>query len=599
LPNATAIVDNKLNFTCTSIGWEQLFLFPKKAVYHNNQVAYFQENDGQWDELLKKCVTQGKELGYRSTISIDDMEKCIDWTFKPLYKKKNSISGAIITALDISDVIEKEVIIKKLDTLLETKSEISKVGTWEFDLESNKLSWSKMTKIIHEVPEDYEPDVDTAIDFYKLGHSRNKISMLVHNSLETGDKFHERLQIVTHKGNDRWIISSGKPLFKNGKIIKLLGTFQDVDEQVKTEIKIRENEKLLYTLVDNLPLNVYIKDLDSRKILVNKSECDFIGVDSPNEILGKNNFDLYDEEMAQRLREEDLKVMKNQSPMLAKEEVVVKKDGTEVPMLISKIPLKDIKGQTYALLGISMDISTLKQKEDELKNLIDVTSIQNKKLVNFAHIVSHNLRSHTANFSMLLEFLNNENDENEKNRIVRMLTKASNNLLSTLDNLNEVVKINTNTNISRERINLKKSFESVHENLVALFETNNVVFKNHIPSKLNVYGIPAYVESIILNLLTNAVKYKHPNKNPKITVTAKKEGNKIVFSVEDNGIGIDLNKNGDKLFGMYKTFHNNDDARGIGLYITKNQIEAMGGSIIACSELNIGTTFKVYFNEGY
>jgi signal transduction histidine kinase len=200
---------------------------------------------------------------------------------------------------------------------------------------------------------------------------------------------------------------------------------------------------------------------------------------------------------------------------------------------------------------------------------------------------------------MLLEFLNNENDENEKNRIVRMLTKASNNLLSTLDNLNEVVKINTNTNISRERINLKKSFESVHENLVALFETNNVVFKNHIPSKLNVYGIPAYVESIILNLLTNAVKYKHPNKNPKITVTAKKEGNKIVFSVEDNGIGIDLNKNGDKLFGMYKTFHNNDDARGIGLYITKNQIEAMGGSIIACSELNIGTTFKVYFNEGY
>jgi signal transduction histidine kinase len=285
--------------------------------------------------------------------------------------------------------------------------------------------------------------------------------------------------------------------------------------------------------------------------------------------------------------------------MLAKEEVVVKKDGTEVPMLISKIPLKDIKGQTYALLGISMDISTLKQKEDELKNLIDVTSIQNKKLVNFAHIVSHNLRSHTANFSMLLEFLNNENDENEKNRIVRMLTKASNNLLSTLDNLNEVVKINTNTNISRERINLKKSFESVHENLVALFETNNVVFKNHIPSKLNVYGIPAYVESIILNLLTNAVKYKHPNKNPKITVTAKKEGNKIVFSVEDNGIGIDLNKNGDKLFGMYKTFHNNDDARGIGLYITKNQIEAMGGSIIACSELNIGTTFKVYFNEGY
>ncbi len=599
MPNATALLDNDLNFISTSQGWKTLFSFLNENTKNNDQLECFKANNGEWFDLLTNCLINGKEISYRCAVSDTTILKHILWTFKPYRSIEKKILGIIVTAKDISETFERELQIEKLRTLLETKSEISKVGTWEYDLKSNKLSWSKMTKKIHEVPNDYKPDVDTAIEFYKLGHSRNKISMLVHNSMETGNKFQERLQIVTQKGNERWVLSSGKPLYKNGKIVKLLGTFQDIDEQVKSEIQVRENEKLLHTLVDNLPLNVYIKDIKSRKILVNKAECDFFGASNPNEILGKNNFDLYDEEMAKILREEDLQIMKNQTPMLAKEELLRKKDGTEVPLLVSKIPLTDVRGQTYALLGISMDISTLKEKEHELRHLIDVTSVQNKKLVNFAHIVSHNLRSHTANFSMLLEFLTNEKDESEKDRIVKMLSKASDNLLGTLDNLNEVVKINTNTNVTRESINLRASFDSVHENLIALFQKNKVQYENTIPKNLNVHGIPAYIESIILNLLTNAVKYKHPNRNPKITITAKKNENKVVLSIEDNGIGINLDKNGDKLFGMYKTFHDNKDARGIGLYISKNQIEAMGGSIIACSEINKGTTFKVYLNEGY
>ncbi|MFD2585427.1 PAS domain S-box protein [Croceitalea marina] len=593
------MLDNDLNFISTSQGWKTLFSFLNENTKNNDQLECFKANNGEWFDLLTNCLINGKEISYRCAVSDTTILKHILWTFKPYRSIEKKILGIIVTAKDISETFERELQIEKLRTLLETKSEISKVGTWEYDLKSNKLSWSKMTKKIHEVPNDYKPDVDTAIEFYKLGHSRNKISMLVHNSMETGNKFQERLQIVTQKGNERWVLSSGKPLYKNGKIVKLLGTFQDIDEQVKSEIQVRENEKLLHTLVDNLPLNVYIKDIESRKILVNKAECDFFGASNPNEILGKNNFDLYDEEMAKILREEDLQIMKNQTPILAKEELLRKKDGTEVPLLVSKIPLTDVRGQTYALLGISMDISTLKEKEHELRHLIDVTSVQNKKLVNFAHIVSHNLRSHTANFSMLLEFLTNEKDESEKDRIVKMLSKASDNLLGTLDNLNEVVKINTNTNVTRESINLRASFDSVHENLIALFQKNKVQYENTIPKNLNVHGIPAYIENIILNLLTNAVKYKHPNRNPKITITAKKNENKVVLSIKDNGIGINLDKNGDKLFGMYKTFHDNKDARGIGLYISKNQIEAMGGSIIACSEINKGTTFKVYLNEGY
>ncbi len=509
------------------------------------------------------------------------------------------VSGAIITAHPICENVKKENQIKKLQSLLETESEFSKIGTWEYNLESGELFWCKKTKLIHGVSEMYKPNLDTAIEFYKQGHSRNKISMLIHNAIQSGDEFQERLKIITQKGDERWVLSTGKTLFRDGKIIKLLGTFQDISEQINLELKAKESQKLLHTLIDYLPLNVYIKDLESRKILVNKSECEFLGVKNRKELLGKNNFDLYDKKTAQMLRNQDLKIFKNKTPVIAKEEFIQKKDGTKTPLLVSKIPLKNEQQETYALLGISMDISALKNKEKELRHLIDVTSIQNKKLVNFAHIVSHNLRSHSANFSMLLGFLKNERNEEEKKRIVNMLSKSSSNLLNTLDNLNEVVKINSNTNVTRENINLKQFFVNANENLFELFKENKVAFLNKIPENLNLQGIPSYYENIILNLLTNAVKYRHPNRNPKIVVRAKKEQGKIAFSVEDNGLGINLRKYGDQLFGMYKTFHNNEDARGIGLYITKSQIEAMGGTIIACSQLNKGTIFKIYFDERY
>ena len=99
----------------------------------------------------------------------------------------------------------------------------------------------------------------------------------------------------------------------------------------------------------------------------------------------------------------------------------------------------------------------------------------------------------------------------------------------------------------------------------------------------------------MLNLLSNALRYSYPGRNPIITLTCTKEDNHQVLRVSDNGIGIDLSKHGDKLFGIYQTFNGNADARGFGLFISKNQIEAMGGKIEVESEIGKGTTFKIYF----
>ncbi|WP_318344203.1 sensor histidine kinase [Flagellimonas baculiformis] len=301
--------------------------------------------------------------------------------------------------------------------------------------------------------------------------------------------------------------------------------------------------------------------------------------------------------MAKISREEDLEVIRTLKPMLGKETIGIKKDGEITNFLTSKIPLFDLEGKISGLIGISMDITAMKKKEDQLRNLINITSIQNKKLINFAHIVSHNLRSHSANFSMLLKFLSEEENEAEKAHILDMLNRASDSLLETLENLNQVVDINTNVTLSKKPLNLNDSIDKVRQNLSAFLEKNKVKIINNIPQDMVVWSVPAYLDSIILNLVTNAVKYRSPERSPIITMDAKKRDKTLIFSISDNGLGIDLERYGDKIFGMYKTFHNRKDAKGIGLYIIKNQIEAMGGSITVNSEVDKGATFNVYFNE--
>ena len=198
---------------------------------------------------------------------------------------------------------------------------------------------------------------------------------------------------------------------------------------------------------------------------------------------------------------------------------------------------------------------------------------------------------------MLLNFLVHETDEEEKDNILNMLTDASNNLLETLDNLNEVVAINTNLNIEKKFVYLGKTILGVQKSLLGFLLNNNAKIVNKVEEDVVINVEPAYLESILMNFINNSVKYKHPDRRPEIILSTEKKGEYTVLSIQDNGMGIDLKKYGNKLFGMYKTFHDNKDARGIGLYISKNQIEAMNGKVTVESEPGTGTNFRIYFHE--
>ena len=161
-------------------------------------------------------------------------------------------------------------------------------------------------------------------------------------------------------------------------------------------------------------------------------------------------------------------------------------------------------------------------------------------------------------------------------------------------NLNDVVNIQTNISLVSESLKLKQYINKIQNILSEQIAVKEAVITTNVTDDVMINYNPAYLESILLNLISNAIRYSHPDRKPVISITWFVENGMKILQISDNGIGIDLKRNGQKIFGMYKTFSNNPDSRGIGLFITKNQIVAMGGDITVESEPNVGTKFKIY-----
>lgn len=235
-------------------------------------------------------------------------------------------------------------------------------------------------------------------------------------------------------------------------------------------------------------------------------------------------------------------------------------------------------------------------EQDEIqKGLIEELSLQNNQLNDFSSIISHNLRAPAANITMLIETFDEDGGKEEAQLVFEMLRKVAQNLNETLNHLSDIIGLKSNKGITSENLNfedvLKKTTDNLQGEILQKEATINVDF-----AEAPLVNYPMlYLESIFHNLVSNALKYADPNRKPVITISTQRINNSIVLIVQDNGLGIDLNKYGSKIFGMNKVFHQHPDAKGIGLFMTKMQVERFGGKISVKSEVNFGTTFTILF----
>lgn len=258
-------------------------------------------------------------------------------------------------------------------------------------------------------------------------------------------------------------------------------------------------------------------------------------------------------------------------------------------------PVYNENKEIIGIRGVFQDIDEIKKKELGLQKSIDIIASQNSRLFNFAHIVSHNLRSHTSNLSLLVQLIDDIDNPEEKIEFIKDIKQISYSLNTTIEHLNEIAAIHTNKDQEKKVVKFKNALNVVTNGIGQMISISKtkIIVDFSLLDKINY--IPAYLESILLNLITNAIKYKHPDRDPIINIKTYTKNGKKYLKISDNGKGIDLKLFKNKVFGMYKTFHYNKDAVGIGLFLTKNQIESLSGRITIESEVDKGTTFLIEF----
>jgi hypothetical protein len=432
-------------------------------------------------------------------------------------------------------------------------------------------------------------------------------------------------------GEQHWFHTVKVPLIREDDSIAVLGLSFDVTEQKRAQEALHESEErylirikaentLFRTLIDNLPLNVYIKDRNSRKTFANRAEYEYVGLKSEADLLGKDDYELYSPESARHSIDEDQYVFATGKPILAKEAVITTKDGNQHFYLSYKMPLKDDDGKIIGLLGGSYDITDRKQIEllVQQKNaelLIAKEKAQESDRLKSAFLanMSHEIRTPMNGILGFAELLKKPNIEIEKQRqFLDLIEKSGRRMLSIINNIIDISKIEAGgINVLLSDTDVHEQMEFIHAFFKQEAEKKGIhlLKKNPQPfKKMIVITDREKVYAILTNLVKNAIKFTqegfiefgyqaHPTRPETAQVS---ESGELEFFVKDTGIGIPS----DQLETIFERFrrvdemlHRDYEGSGLGLAISKSYVEMLGGKIWVKSEHGKGSAF--YFTIPY
>ncbi|ASO05530.1 PAS domain-containing protein [Arenibacter algicola] len=487
---------------------------------------------------------------------------------------------------DITERKHNELLLAHNAEVMQRINDAVSIGIWELDLGTNTVYWSPTIKKMVEVPEDYKPTLDEVYPFFQEGEHREALIDALGRAVDKGEGFDLELKVVTTTQRIFWSRTIGIPEMVDGVCTRLYGFFQDIDEKTRATKDLAVKEEEMRQTFEHAAIGMIVVDLNGKLRKANPKICEILGY-GEKEILEKTVFDFVHPEDVDSAKVEFEGAIAVQGGFKT-EKRCRHKDGSYIWIYEAVASVKNDKGELMHFVAQIQDISDKKQMTENLTE-------HNNRLTNFAHIVSHNLRSHTSNISMLLDLAVQDDPKVLENEYYRNVKVVSDNMNETIRQLSEIVEINSQVSSTLTSQNLLKRVHKAMKTVDPVVRKNKATILAEVDANINVLAVHAYLESIILNLITNAIKYRSPERLPELKITSGTKGEYAFLSFEDNGLGIDLDRHGSKLFGMYKTFHSHPEARGIGLFISKNQIEAMGGKIEVESELNKGTKFTAYF----
>lgn len=220
----------------------------------------------------------------------------------------------------------------------------------------------------------------------------------------------------------------------------------------------------------------------------------------------------------------------------------------------------------------------------------------NKQLEQFAFIASHNLRAPVASLLGLGHVLEmSSGNQEDVKKICENMISTARELDRVVRDLSTILETRKASHAPLTEIDLQDEVQLVRVSLERELANSRTMLETDFREVPVIQTVRPLMDSILMNLISNAIKYRHPDRQPSVRITTRREEGEVCLSVADNGLGMDLGKYGDKLFTLYGRFHSHVDGKGLGLYLVKTHVTAMGGRVEVDSELDRGTTFRVYF----
>ncbi len=469
-----------------------------------------------------------------------------------------------------------------LDTVIESITD----GFFIVDLEWKFVRMNRTFEQLNNVSE--EKVVGKSMWEVLPSLKRTNLYTEYHRAMETG----ESVNFEFKNPASRWYHVSAYP-----SKVGLAVYFRDITQEKETRQEIFLSQRNLDTLINNTADLIWSIDKDLNIVSANNAYKKILThfgahVEKGNSAITKR--DEYD--IAQKFE-------KHYRRALAGERFTIE-ERSEVPgkgIVYVEVSFNPMYNEAEEVIGIgcfSRDITERKVAEKEKSLLIQRLMEQNKYLEEFAFITSHNLRAPVARILGLTGLFNRNNLEDPLNiDLIDNLEKSAHLLDEVIKDIARVLDIRKQEDEKRENVSLDNIMLEVRELLAQEIEKTETIITADFSKAPQIYTIKSYLRNVLLNLVSNAIKYKKLNQSPNIIVKSHYKPGFLCFSVKDNGLGINMEKYGAQVFTLYKRFHSHTEGKGMGMYLIKSQVDALGGSVHIESQENEGTTIEVCLPE--
>ena len=509
-----------------------------------------------------------------------------------------TLTNGLLTRVDgiVNDITARK--LAELETIKQKELSESVVNSlpgifYFYDKNGRFLKWNKNFELVSEYSGEEIAQMHP-LDFFE-GNEKVRLKSKILEVFANGESDIEAL-FTTKSGKKLPYFFTGRTISYGGKTC-LLGTGIDISKRVEIEETLQKSEAMLSYILNLIPQAIFWKDTQSTILGGNQVFAKAAGLPI-TDLIGKNDRELpWDVEETKKYVADDQEVMLSNKAKLHVIETQRQADGRTVWLDTSKIPLTDANGEVYGVLGIFEDITERKEAEEERERLTLDLIEKNINLKQFSYIVSHNLRSPINKILGLGSLIKMPPQPDDPNyRIMEYIVNEAQNLDNVVKDLTTIISFQDIGVNVKEEISISDEMKLIKNALENEIVESGAILTCDFTRVNSFKSVKGYFYSIAYNLVTNAIKYRDPQRQLHIDVRSFIDNEQLCFQVSDNGLGIDLDRYGREIFGLYNRFHSKDiPGKGMGLNLVKTQAETLGGRVELDSKLGVGSIFRVYF----